>query len=204
MHISAKVDYGLRALCTLASSGAPQTADQLAEAQGLPVRFLRSILNELRRGAIVNSHRGNEGGYQLARPAGEITVGEVFLDRCSGCAFEVAVDLEPFEEPAGVAGLLEVVAGDEVVVAPVNFVAPGSPVSRGDGEPEVGFPFQEGAHDGRLPGAGRAGDDEADGQGTRSKCSMSFFFWFGPRPRRRRLSLMSRSFMSRRAFTLPV
>ena len=78
MHISAKVDYGLRALCTLASVGEPQTADQLAEAQGLPVRFLRSILNELRRGAIVNSHRGNEGGYQLARPAEQITVGEVF------------------------------------------------------------------------------------------------------------------------------
>ena len=78
MHISAKVDYALRALCTLASNDAPQTADQLAEAQGLPVRFLRSILNELRRGAIVNSHRGNEGGYQLARPAGEITIGEVF------------------------------------------------------------------------------------------------------------------------------
>jgi Rrf2 family protein len=78
VHISAKVDYALRALCTLASNDAPQTADQLAEAQGLPVRFLRSILNELRRGAIVTSHRGNEGGYQLARPAGQITVGEVF------------------------------------------------------------------------------------------------------------------------------
>ena len=78
MHISAKVDYGLRALCTLASTGTAQTADQLAEAQGLPVRFLRSILNELRRGAIVNSHRGNEGGYQLARPARDITIGEVF------------------------------------------------------------------------------------------------------------------------------
>jgi Rrf2 family protein len=78
VHISAKVDYALRALCTLASNDAPQTADQLAEAQGLPVRFLRSILNELRRGAIVTSHRGNEGGYQLARPASQITVGEVF------------------------------------------------------------------------------------------------------------------------------
>jgi Rrf2 family protein len=72
------VDYALRALCTLASSGTPQTADQLAEAQEMPVRFLRSILNELRRGAIVNSQRGNEGGYQLARPADQITVGEVF------------------------------------------------------------------------------------------------------------------------------
>lgn len=78
MHISAKVDYALRALCTLASSEEAQTADQLAEAQDMPVRFLRSILNELRRGGLVTSHRGNEGGYQLARPAAQIAVGEVF------------------------------------------------------------------------------------------------------------------------------
>jgi Rrf2 family protein len=78
VHISAKVDYALRALCTLATSEDAQTADQLAEAQEMPVRFLRSILNELRRAGIVISHRGNEGGYQLARPADEIAVGEVF------------------------------------------------------------------------------------------------------------------------------
>jgi Rrf2 family protein len=44
----------------------------------LPVRFLRGILNELRRANIVTSQRGNAGGYQLARPASEITVGEVY------------------------------------------------------------------------------------------------------------------------------
>ena len=133
-----------------------------------------------------------------------VTDGEVFFDRCSGCALEVAVDLEPFQEPAGVAGVVEFLASHEVVVAAVEFAGTGGPVGRGHGEPELGFPLQEGAHDGRLPGAGRAGDDETDAQWTRSKCSMSFFFWFGPKPRRRRLSLMSRSFMSRRAFTLPV
>jgi len=78
VHISAKIDYALRALCTLASDERAQTADQLAEAQGMPVRFLRAILNELRRAGIVTSHRGNEGGYQLARPAEQITVGDVF------------------------------------------------------------------------------------------------------------------------------
>lgn len=79
MHISARVEYALRALCTLAArNGEPLTAEELANAQGLPVRFLRAILNELRRVGIVTSQRGNEGGYQLARPAAEITVGEVF------------------------------------------------------------------------------------------------------------------------------
>ncbi len=79
VHISARVEYALRALCTLAAwKGKPLTAEELAEAQGLPVRFLRAILNELRRVGIVTSQRGNEGGYQLARPAAEITIGEVF------------------------------------------------------------------------------------------------------------------------------
>lgn len=79
VQISARVEYALRALCTLAARGGePLTAEELAQAQGLPVRFLRAILNELRRVGIVTSQRGNEGGYQLARPASEITIGEVF------------------------------------------------------------------------------------------------------------------------------
>ena len=79
MHISARIEYALRALCTLAArAGEPLTAEELAEAQGLPVRFLRAILNDLRRVGIVTSQRGNEGGYKLARPASEITIGDVF------------------------------------------------------------------------------------------------------------------------------
>jgi Rrf2 family protein len=79
VHISAKVDYACRALCALAaSSDGALTAEELARAQELPVRFLRAILNELRRGSIVTSQRGNEGGYRLGRPASEITLGEVF------------------------------------------------------------------------------------------------------------------------------
>jgi Rrf2 family protein len=79
VHISARVEYALRALCTLtAKGGEALTAEELAQSQGLPVRFLRGILNELRRANIVTSQRGNAGGYQLSRPASEITVGEVY------------------------------------------------------------------------------------------------------------------------------
>lgn len=78
MHIPAKVDYGLRALLSLAAAGSPQTTEQIAEDQGLPSRFLGSILAEMRRGGLVASQRGNEGGYRLARPANEITFAEVF------------------------------------------------------------------------------------------------------------------------------
>jgi Rrf2 family protein len=49
----------------------------LAEAQGLPAKFLEGILAELRRSSIVTSARGSEGGYRLARPADEITIADV-------------------------------------------------------------------------------------------------------------------------------
>lgn len=77
MHIPAKVDYGLRALLSLAAAGRPRTADELAADQGLPPRFLGAILAELRRSGLVASQRGAEGGYRLARPAGQITLAEV-------------------------------------------------------------------------------------------------------------------------------
>ena len=77
MHIPAKVDYGMRALLTLATCDEPTTGQQLAEAQGLPTKFLGAILTELHRGGLVSSHRGTQGGYYLARPAAEITVADV-------------------------------------------------------------------------------------------------------------------------------
>jgi Rrf2 family protein len=78
VHIPAKVDYGLRALLGLAAVGTPQTTEQLAADQGLPPRFLGAILAEMRRGGLVASQRGAEGGYRLARSPDEITCAEVF------------------------------------------------------------------------------------------------------------------------------
>jgi Rrf2 family protein len=77
MHIPAKVEYGLRALLILAASGTPETAERLAEQQGLPPRFLGAILADLRRSGIVASQRGAEGGYRLAREPEKITLAEV-------------------------------------------------------------------------------------------------------------------------------
>jgi Rrf2 family protein len=77
VHIPAKVDYGMRALLTLTELGEPATAESLATAQGLPAKFLGSILNDLRRAGIVASQRGADGGYRLARPAGAIAVADV-------------------------------------------------------------------------------------------------------------------------------
>lgn len=77
VHIPARVDYGMRALLQLAASDEPLTADELATAQDLPVRFLRAILSDLRRAGVVSSQRGVSGGFQLARPADEVSVAEV-------------------------------------------------------------------------------------------------------------------------------
>ncbi len=78
MYISAKVDYAVRALCTLADNDdRPVTAEALAQSQHLPSKFLESILNDMRRAGLLVSQRGAEGGYRLSRPASEISVADV-------------------------------------------------------------------------------------------------------------------------------
>jgi len=78
MRVSAKVDYALRAAVQLAAAGeGPTKGERIAEAQGIPLKFLENILLELRHNGLVQSQRGADGGYWLARPAGEITLAEV-------------------------------------------------------------------------------------------------------------------------------
>jgi Rrf2 family protein len=81
VRLNARVDYGLRAVVEIAAVGAsadnPVTAERIAAAQDIPPKFLESILLQLRRGGIVNSQRGPEGGYWLAKPAEEISLAEV-------------------------------------------------------------------------------------------------------------------------------
>lgn len=79
MRVSAKVDYALRALVELAArpNDQPVKGEELAGLQGIPLRFLENILAELRNAGVVASRRGAEGGYWLARPAGEVTMGDV-------------------------------------------------------------------------------------------------------------------------------
>ena len=79
MRISAKADYAVRAVVELAAAGGekPVKAERLATAQGIPLNFLENILGELRHAGIVRSHRGAEGGFRLAKPAGEVTVADI-------------------------------------------------------------------------------------------------------------------------------
>ncbi len=81
VRLNARVDYALRAVVELASSlgsaERPVTSERLATAQEIPPKFLESILLQLRRGGVVSSQRGPDGGYWLARPATKITLADV-------------------------------------------------------------------------------------------------------------------------------
>ncbi|OEJ28326.1 Rrf2 family transcriptional regulator [Streptomyces agglomeratus] len=79
MRISAKADYAVRAALQLAAAAEaePLKAEAIAAAQDIPHKFLEGILNDMRRGGLVLSRRGGNGGYRLARSAESITVADV-------------------------------------------------------------------------------------------------------------------------------
>lgn len=79
MNISVKSEYALRAIFDLSISpdAEPVKIADIAKRQKIPQKFLELILASLRQGGFVESRRGADGGYRLARPATEITVGQV-------------------------------------------------------------------------------------------------------------------------------
>jgi Rrf2 family protein len=79
MRVSARVDYAVRALIQLAADETrmPVKAEHLATSQDIPPKFLLEILRQLKQKRLLVSRRGPEGGYVLARPAGEISIADV-------------------------------------------------------------------------------------------------------------------------------
>ena len=78
VHISAKAEYAVRATVHLASvSSGPTTTESIAVAQGIPGKFLESIMTSLSAAGVVRSQRGPSGGFWLSRPADAITVADV-------------------------------------------------------------------------------------------------------------------------------
>ena len=79
MHNSVKGEYALQAILDLAAqrSGEPIRIADIARRQKIPQKFLELILASLKQGGFVESRRGAEGGYLLARPSDALTVGEV-------------------------------------------------------------------------------------------------------------------------------
>jgi Rrf2 family protein len=79
VRVSAKTDYAIRAALELAAAPdeKPVKGERIATAQAIPLRFLENILMQLRHAGLVDSRRGAEGGYRLARPAAEVTLADV-------------------------------------------------------------------------------------------------------------------------------
>ena len=80
MKISAKDEYACSAVLELSLNydpDVPTRVQDIAERQNIPAKFLFQIMQVLKRVDIVRSKRGTDGGYVLARPPEEITVGDV-------------------------------------------------------------------------------------------------------------------------------
>ena len=88
MLITQKKQYALRAVYELAKhqGQAPLKSAEIAQSQAIPLRFLEIILNRLKHAGIVKAKRGFNGGYNLKRPAHEITVGEIFQALDESCS----------------------------------------------------------------------------------------------------------------------
>jgi len=80
MRLTAQEEYGLRCLLQVAreTEGA-LTTPQLAEREGLTPAYVHKLMRLLRRGGLVKSVRGRKGGYQLARPAEQISLGSALV-----------------------------------------------------------------------------------------------------------------------------
>ena len=72
--VTRETDYALRALLALAAEDDFVSVSALAEAQRVPVLFLRKIMQRLHGAGIVQSRQGPFGGYRLAVPAGDVSL----------------------------------------------------------------------------------------------------------------------------------
>lgn len=79
MTLSQKCQYAVRSLLELAKiyGRGPVRISEIAEKQAIPPRFLENILNELKSSGLVESRRGAQGGYLLAKGPAEVTVGQI-------------------------------------------------------------------------------------------------------------------------------
>ena len=79
MKLSTKGRYGLRAVVDLALHQEEEAVSlsSIAERQHISMSYLEQLIARLKKAGIVGSVRGAQGGYMLAKPAGEISVGEI-------------------------------------------------------------------------------------------------------------------------------
>ncbi len=90
MKLTANEEYGIRCLVRIGYAGerdASLTIPEISQAEGVSAAYAAKILRVLRKGGFVKAARGKEGGYTLARPAGQIVIGDV-IDALGGRLFD--------------------------------------------------------------------------------------------------------------------
>jgi Rrf2 family protein len=98
LRISAKVDYAVRAMAEIArGAGKPVKANEIAGRQDIPARFLGAVLTQLRRAGLVESRRGGDGGYWLARAGDQICVADV-IEAIDGKVVDIRALSDPGSE----------------------------------------------------------------------------------------------------------
>jgi Rrf2 family transcriptional regulator, iron-sulfur cluster assembly transcription factor len=96
VKLSSKGRYGVRALFDIAfhNDGRPTQIREIAERELIPMRFLEQIFQDLKKAGLIGSKRGPRGGYHLARPAAEISLGDVLRALEGSVAVMLAEDDE--------------------------------------------------------------------------------------------------------------
>lgn len=77
MHITLESDYAIRIVHCLCKNGKRMDARTISESTGVTLRFSLKILRKLVSSKIIRSFKGSQGGYEIARDPGEISLREV-------------------------------------------------------------------------------------------------------------------------------
>ena len=85
MKISKKAEYALRAIITIArhANNRPLQISEISKKESIPIKFLEQILLNLKNNGFLNSKRGANGGYLLAKSKDDISIGTI-LDTIDG------------------------------------------------------------------------------------------------------------------------
>ncbi len=87
IKVNKKIKYGFRAMIYLALQNKTISVNQISESEKIPRAFLEQIIQELKQAGLVKSQRGSAGGFSLAKPITQISLGDIV------CALEERVCL---------------------------------------------------------------------------------------------------------------
>ncbi len=96
MRVTKWGEYGILCCIFLGRSPAGTTigANEISEAQGIPLQYAQQILHRLKKGGIISTTRGPKGGYRLVKPISELNLREI-LYAAEGDTFEVVCEHNP-------------------------------------------------------------------------------------------------------------